>query len=176
MIEAIIPRAQNAVNPPRGRTADNEACSDALLTDGGEDTENTETEEKGDEEESEDTEDTETQVLYLDLEGLFLDLLGLEVDIDQLVLDVTAVQGPQNLLGNLLSTVAGVLDDGLPDLIGGELIELPSLPSGDDLKDRLPSPSLSDAVFGAVNVLLDVILAALEDEDSSEERSDTQQS
>ncbi|RRJ31563.1 hypothetical protein [Halocatena pleomorpha] len=133
-----------------------------LLADGGEEAENADGNDEAEDE-------AETRVLHLDLEGLFLDLLGLEVDLDEVVLDITAVSGPENLLGNLLSAVAGLLDDGLPNLISGDLLDdvLPSLPSGDELKGRIPSPS--DAVFGAVNVLLDAILAALEDGESTDE-------
>jgi hypothetical protein len=51
-----------------------------------------------------------TNILFLDLGPLFLDLLGLELDLSQIELDLTAVPGPGNLLGNLLSAVAGLLD------------------------------------------------------------------
>jgi hypothetical protein len=44
---------------------------------------------------------------------LHLDLLGLVVDLNQVVLNITAEQGPGNLLGNLLCAVAGLLDGGL---------------------------------------------------------------
>ncbi|PLK21031.1 hypothetical protein [Natronobacterium gregoryi] len=49
-------------------------------------------------------------VLHLDLDGLFLDLLGLEVNLDAVTLDVSARPGENNLLGNLLSAVSGLLD------------------------------------------------------------------
>ena len=72
-------------------------------------------------------EDEGTTVLFLDLEGLFLDLLGLEVDLNEVVLDVSAVSGPGNLLGNLLDAVSGLLGSGgsglLMDLLGGSLFE-----------------------------------------------------
>lgn len=38
----------------------------------------------------------------------------LVVHLDQVVLDITAEQGPGNLLGNLLRAVAGLLDNGGP--------------------------------------------------------------
>ncbi len=57
------------------------------------------------------------RILHLDLEGLFLDLLGLEVDLDEVVLDVDAVKGSDNLLGNLLSGVAGLTSP--MSLLGG---------------------------------------------------------
>jgi hypothetical protein len=50
------------------------------------------------------------QILLLELDGLFLDLLGLQVTLDPVRLDITAVQGPGNLLGNLLCAVVGILD------------------------------------------------------------------
>jgi hypothetical protein len=49
-------------------------------------------------------------ILHLELGPLDLDLLGLVVHLDKVVLDITAEQGPGNLLGNLLCTIAGVLD------------------------------------------------------------------
>jgi hypothetical protein len=50
------------------------------------------------------------EVLHLDLGPLFVDLLGLQVDLSRVVLDVTAVPGAGNLLGNLLCAVSGLLD------------------------------------------------------------------
>ena len=49
-------------------------------------------------------------ILHLDLGPIFLDLLGLEVDLSQIVLDIDAVSGAGNLLGNLLCAVTGLLD------------------------------------------------------------------
>ncbi|MEU1839874.1 hypothetical protein [Micromonospora chersina] len=49
-------------------------------------------------------------ILNLDLGPLDLNLLGLQVHLDEVVLDITAQQGPGNLLGNLLCAVAGLLD------------------------------------------------------------------
>lgn len=49
-------------------------------------------------------------ILHLTLGPLDLNLLGLVVHLDQIVLDITAEQGPGNLLGNLLCAVAGLLD------------------------------------------------------------------
>ncbi|MBX0295008.1 hypothetical protein [Haloarcula nitratireducens] len=49
-------------------------------------------------------------VLDLELGPLFLDLLGLEVSLSEITLDLTAVAGSGNLLGNLLCAVAGLLD------------------------------------------------------------------
>lgn len=54
--------------------------------------------------------DGECPVLNLELGPLELDLLGLEVFLSEIQLDVTAVAGEGNLLGNLLCAVAGLLD------------------------------------------------------------------
>ena len=50
-------------------------------------------------------------ILHLELGPLDLDLLGLVVHLDKIVLDIDAQSGPGNLLGNLLCSVAGLLDD-----------------------------------------------------------------
>jgi hypothetical protein len=55
-------------------------------------------------------------ILFLDLGPLFLDLLGLQVDLSQIVLDINAVPGPGNLLGNLLCAVVNLLNG--PNLSG----------------------------------------------------------
>jgi hypothetical protein len=52
-------------------------------------------------------------ILFLDLGPIFLDILGLEIDLSQIILDINAVPGPGNLLGNLLCAVFGLLDGGL---------------------------------------------------------------
>ena len=52
------------------------------------------------------------EILDLVLGPLNLDLLGLQVDLDTVHLNITAEQGPGNLLGNLLCAVAGLLDGG----------------------------------------------------------------
>ena len=49
-------------------------------------------------------------ILFLDLGPIFLDLLGLQVDLSQIVLDIDAVPGPGNLLGNLLCALVRLLD------------------------------------------------------------------
>lgn len=50
------------------------------------------------------------QVLDLTLGPLHLDLLGLVVDLNQVHLTITAQQGAGNLLGNLLCSVANLLN------------------------------------------------------------------
>ena len=52
------------------------------------------------------------QILDLDIGAIHLDLLGLVVDLSPIHLDITAVSGAGNLLGNLLCAVAGLLDPG----------------------------------------------------------------
>ena len=54
------------------------------------------------------------QVLDLTLGPLDLDLLGLQVHLDTVHLNITAQQGPGNLLGNLLCAVANLLNGGGP--------------------------------------------------------------
>lgn len=57
-------------------------------------------------------------ILNLDLGPLHLDVLGLVIDLAPVVLDVTAVPGAGNLLGNLLCAVAGLFD-GPGNALGG---------------------------------------------------------
>jgi len=52
----------------------------------------------------------ECDILHLELGPLDLDLLGLVVHLDRVVLDITAVPGAGNLLGNLLCAITGLLD------------------------------------------------------------------
>jgi hypothetical protein len=56
-------------------------------------------------------------VLNLVLGPLDLNILGLEVHLQRVVLDIVAVTGAGNLLGNLLCAVAGLLDGGLSGLL-----------------------------------------------------------
>jgi hypothetical protein len=50
------------------------------------------------------------QILNLDIGPIDLNLLGLVVDISPISIDITAVSGPGNLLGNLLCGLVGLLD------------------------------------------------------------------
>jgi hypothetical protein len=54
------------------------------------------------------------EILSLTLGPLHLNLLGLVIDLNQVVLNITAVPGAGNLLGNLLCAVAHLLDAGGP--------------------------------------------------------------
>jgi hypothetical protein len=68
------------------------------------------------------------QILDLDIGAIHLDLLGLVVDLSPIHLDITAVSGANNLLGNLLCAVTGLLDPNgfLIDLVNtlGQLLDL----------------------------------------------------
>jgi len=55
-----------------------------------------------------------TPILHLQLAPIHLNLLGLKVDTSPICLDITAQSGPGNLLGNLLTNVAHLLDQGTP--------------------------------------------------------------
>jgi hypothetical protein len=50
-------------------------------------------------------------ILHLDIGPISLNLLGLQVDLSRIVLDITAQSGAGNLLGNLLCSVANLLND-----------------------------------------------------------------
>jgi hypothetical protein len=65
----------------------------------------------------------ECDILNLVLGPLDLNLLGLEIHLNRVVLDIVAVTGAGNLLGNLLCAVAGLLDGGLGGLLE-DLIDL----------------------------------------------------
>jgi hypothetical protein len=60
-------------------------------------------------------------VLTLNLAGLNLDLLGLVVDLAPVNLNIAAVPGAGNVLGNLVCAIAGALDGGIL-LIPNQLI------------------------------------------------------
>ena len=61
-------------------------------------------------------------ILHLNLGPLHLNLLGLNVDLNQVVLDITAQSGPGALLGNLLCSVANLLNG--PSILGQQLTGL----------------------------------------------------
>ena len=67
-------------------------------------------------------------ILFLDLGPIFLDVLGLVVDLSAIELDIHAVPGAGNLLGNLLCAVVGLLDG--PNPIGNALNNLLGLING----------------------------------------------
>jgi len=53
-------------------------------------------------------------ILNLHLGPINLNLLGLKVDTSEICLKITAIPGQGNLLGNLLCSIAGLLDRGTP--------------------------------------------------------------
>jgi hypothetical protein len=64
-------------------------------------------------------------ILRLELGPLDLDLLGLQVHLNRVVLDITAVPGPGNLLGNLLCAIAHLLDARSPlDILADAINDL----------------------------------------------------
>ena len=67
---------------------------------------------------------TGCEILDLVLGPLDLDLLGLQVHLDQVHLNITAVPGAGNLLGNLLCAVAGLLDSSQLGNLGTVLTNL----------------------------------------------------
>jgi hypothetical protein len=67
-------------------------------------------------------------ILNLDIGAIDLNLLGLALDVAPISLDLTAVSGAGNLLGNLLCAVAGLLDPlGFLDTLLGTLANLTAL-------------------------------------------------
>ena len=67
-------------------------------------------------------------VLHLVLGPLNLNLLGLNVSLNQVVLDITAQSGPGNLLGNLVCSVANLLNN--QSILGQELTGLLNVVNG----------------------------------------------
>jgi hypothetical protein len=55
----------------------------------------------------------ETPILDLHVGEIHLDVLGLKVDTSEICLDITAQSGPGKLLGNLLTDISHLLDQGL---------------------------------------------------------------
>jgi len=58
--------------------------------------------------------DVVTPILNLHLDAIHLSLLGLNVDTSNICVAINAQSGPGNLLGNLLTDVAGLLNGGTP--------------------------------------------------------------
>lgn len=51
-------------------------------------------------------------ILHLDIAPITLNLLGLQITTSEIVLDIAAIPGAGNLLGNLLCSITGLLDPG----------------------------------------------------------------
>jgi hypothetical protein len=56
------------------------------------------------------TQQRRCQILFLDIRPIFVDLLGLQISLSRITLDITAVEGAGNLLGNLLCGLVSILD------------------------------------------------------------------
>lgn len=75
--------------------------------------------------------DPSCTILTLNLGPLDLNLLGLMIHLNQVVLTITAQQGPGNLLGNLLCAVANLLNGGGPlSALTGLLNQIVSILNG----------------------------------------------
>jgi len=86
-----------------------------------------------------------TPILHLQLGPIHLDLLGLKVDTSKICLDINAISGPGNLLGNLLTSVANLLNQGTP--LGSILGNL----TGTQLNQLLGGlTDLLNGIFGAI--------------------------
>jgi hypothetical protein len=57
-------------------------------------------------------------ILHLVLGPINLNVLGLQVTTNQIVLDISAIPGPGNLLGNLLCSIANLLNNPNQTLVG----------------------------------------------------------
>jgi hypothetical protein len=96
---------------------------------------------------------TVVPILHLDIQPINLDLLGLQVKTSEIKLDVNAVPGPGNLLGNLLAGVANLLNG--PGLLNLNLVastlnsEISSLGSGGA---AVPNVPLSGILSGPLNI------------------------
>lgn len=68
-------------------------------------------------------------VLFLNIEPITLNLLGLEVLTSPITVDINAIPGEGNLLGNLICALAGLLD-GTPDAVSEITDQLNEILSG----------------------------------------------
>lgn len=75
------------------------------------------------------TDEGKCDVLFLNIQPITLNLLGLEVLTSPITIDVNAIPGEGNLLGNLVCSLAGLLD-GTPDAIAEITDQLNQILSG----------------------------------------------
>jgi len=109
----------------------------------------------------------DTPILHLRIDAIHLDLLGLKVDTSNICLDITAHSGSGNLLGNLLSDVAHLLDGGTPlsSVLGGlSTTQLNTLTTGltnllNGVFSQVTAPS---AVTGATGNILHLSLGPVD--------------
>lgn len=71
-------------------------------------------------------------MLFLNIQAITLNLLGLEVLTSPITIDVNAIPGEGNLLGNLVCSLAGLLD-GTPDAVAEITDQLNQILSGADV-------------------------------------------
>jgi hypothetical protein len=90
-------------------------------------------------------------ILLLDLGPLHLDLLGLVIDLNEVILDITAESGANNLLGNLLCALTGLLD--LPGAIAGIVNLIDSINNLLGGIGGLAAPAGSHAPLGGIGGL-----------------------
>jgi len=108
-----------------------------------------------------------TPILNLQLGPIHLDLLGLTVDTSPICLAITAHSGPGNLLGNLLTDVANLLNGGslLGTILGGlTAAQFNSLTTGltNLLNGVFGSLTSSSALAGATGNILHLALGPVD--------------
>jgi len=94
------------------------------------------------------TNGTTTPILHLQINPIHLNVLGLTVDTSKICLDITATSGSGNLLGNLLTRVANLLNGPNPPALGGLLGNVLSGLSATDLSSL--TGELTSLVNGAL--------------------------
>ena len=91
-------------------------------------------------------------ILLLDLGPLHLDLLGLVVDLNEVILDITAQTGANNLLGNLLCALTGLFD--IPGAIAGIINLIDSINNLISGLGGLAAPAMAPSPLGGGAVIL----------------------
>jgi hypothetical protein len=110
-----------------------------------------------------------TPILDLHVGEIHLDLLGLKVDTSEICVKISAQSGPGNLLGNLLSGVSHLLDQGtsLGDILNGlTTTQLNRLTGGltsilNGVLNRLTSPSSLSTPTAAADTTTDILHLSL---------------
>jgi len=110
-----------------------------------------------------------TPILDLHIDPIHLSLLGLNVDTSAICVNISAQSGPGNLLGNLLTNVSHLLDQGtsLGDILGGlTTTQLNQLTGGltsilNGVFGRLTSPSALSTPTAAAGTTTDILHLSL---------------
>jgi len=110
-----------------------------------------------------------TPILDLHVGEIHLDLLGLKVDTSEICVSISAQSGPGNLLGNLLTNISHLLDQGtsLGDILGGlSTQQLNRLTGGltsilNGVLGRLTSPSSLSTPSAAAGSTTDILHLSL---------------